>query len=81
MLIRNRKLNAAFSAAACQHFPAIGRLHAFPETVNGFTAAGVGLKCTFHGLKFLACINTCNTGSFQSASRAIPVVLLKGRQR
>jgi hypothetical protein len=56
-------------------------LHAFPETVNGFTAAGVGLKCTFHGLKFLACINTCNTGSFQSASRAIPVVLLKGRQR
>jgi len=51
MFIRNRQLCTALCTTACQHFSAIGRLHAFPETMNGFTAAGVGLECTFHCLK------------------------------
>lgn len=58
MLIGNRQLCAALRTTACQHFSAICRLHAFPEAMNSFAAAGVGLKCTFHCLKVLSIIIT-----------------------
>ena len=48
LFIANSQLVTAFCASAGQHFPAIGSLHPFTETVNGLTAAAMGLKCTFH---------------------------------
>jgi hypothetical protein len=41
----------AFLAPAGQYFAAISGLHTFAETVNGFSAACMWLKCTFHLLK------------------------------
>lgn len=41
----------ALLAAAGQHFTAIGRLHAFTESVNALAAARMGLECTFHDSK------------------------------
>lgn len=45
---------ASFSAAAGQHFAAVGRLHPLAESMHSFTATPVWLICTFHDclLKF-----------------------------
>lgn len=46
--IGNGQLNATFGPAAGQHFAAIGSLHSLSETMHRFSAAVMGLKCTFH---------------------------------
>lgn len=55
-LIRNSQLLTALCTAACQYFAAIGCLHALAETMNGFTAAAMRLKCTFHCFSFFTFI-------------------------
>jgi hypothetical protein len=47
-LIRHCQLPAAFGAAACQYFTAIRCLHTLTKAMYAFTAAAMGLKCTFH---------------------------------
>ena len=47
-LIGNRQLPAAFGPAAGQYLAAIGSLHAFTKTVNGFAPFPVRLKSPFH---------------------------------
>jgi hypothetical protein len=38
----------AFGTTAGQHLATVSGLHSFTETVNGFSAAAMWLKCTFH---------------------------------
>lgn len=72
----NRQFLATFPSAAGQYFTAIGSFHTLAKTVNGFTAALVWLKCTFHVLIFLL---TLNMISFHAA---VTILLpVKGRQR
>lgn len=72
----NSQFLATFRPAAGQYFTAIGSCHALTKTVNGFTAALMWLKCTFHVLIFLL---TLNMISFHAA---VTILLpVKGRQR
>ncbi len=68
--VGNSQLFTAFGAAAGQNFTAVSGLHAFAETVNGFTAAAMRLKCTFHYNQFF-CVLQCpveKTGWFHAAT-------------
>ena len=47
-LVRNSQFVTTLRATACKNLTAIGSLHTFTESVNGFTTADVGLECTFH---------------------------------
>jgi hypothetical protein len=47
-LVGNTQFLTALGAAAGQYFAPISCLHAFTETVNGFAAFAMRLKCTFH---------------------------------
>lgn len=47
-LIGNRQLQPTFPPAARQHFAAISGLHSLSEPMDGFPAAVMRLKCTFH---------------------------------
>ncbi len=49
---RNTEFLPALCTAAGQYLAAIGSLHTLTETVNGFTAAAVWLKCSFHFSSF-----------------------------
>jgi hypothetical protein len=42
----------SFSTTAGQYFTAICGLHAFTETMHGFTTTLMGLECLFHCLIF-----------------------------
>jgi len=46
--IGNRQLKPSFCAATGQYLAAIGGLHSLSETMHGFPATVMGLKCTFH---------------------------------
>jgi hypothetical protein len=61
-LVRNRKFPTTLSTAGSQHCTAIGRFHTFAKTVNGFTAAPVWLKCTFHNISFLFLLRKVGKG-------------------
>jgi hypothetical protein len=88
-LIRNTQLPAAFCAAACQHFTAIGCLHTFAKTMNGFTTAAMRLKCTFHCLLFFHVspangrieIQTGEAVLVSGPNRSPHPLFVKGRQR
>lgn len=47
-LVGNTQFLAALGTAAGQYFAPISCLHAFAETVYGFAAFAMRLKCTFH---------------------------------
>jgi hypothetical protein len=47
-LVADSQFVAALCTAAGQHFSAISSLHTLAETVNGFAAASMRLKCPFH---------------------------------
>gem|GEM_PF-3612010 len=51
-----RQFMASFLPAACQYFTAVGGLHPLAESVNGFTAAGMRLECTFHVFLLFHCL-------------------------
>lgn len=46
--VGNSEVFAAFGAAACKYFAAVGCGHALTETVFVESFAVVGLVCTFH---------------------------------
>lgn len=73
----------AFSATASQNLTAIGRLHALSETVNGFAAAAMRLKCTFHCFSFFTLTKSPVESQvcFSYLQVTTPVGFVKGRQK
>lgn len=75
--VRNCEFVTPFRAAACQHFAAIGSLHALAETMYRFAAAVVRLECTFHDNYFTK--PTILFSTFQAAGTILHLV--KGQQK
>lgn len=84
LLVANRQLVTAFGTTAGQHLTTISRLHALTESMNGFAAAAMRLKCTFHCLiSFFTLRNHPWRAGFVSVYLQVttPVGFVKGRQR
>jgi hypothetical protein len=56
-LIAHGQFVTTFGTATSQHLAAIGSLHALSETMNGFAAFAMRLKCTFHAFVFKPLMN------------------------
>jgi hypothetical protein len=65
VLAGNREFFTAFPTPARQYLAAIRCSHTFTETMNGFTATTMRLKCTFHNIFFFTFseIRTGRSGS------------------
>lgn len=72
-LVGYRKFLTAFLPATGQNSATVSGFHAFFESVNGFAAATVWLKCTFHNC-FPFGVDRTATGSPHPGH-------VKGRQR
>ena len=82
-LRRNSQFLAAFCTTACQYLTAISGLHTLAKTMNGFAAAAMWLKCTFHNfLLFHFFLNDAGeTRLFHFSNRSPHLLFVKGRQR